>query len=233
MTFTQERQKKILIVLTAVLALLIVYRILTAEKPKTAPLTYKRGAVASSPVRQGVSSRAGGADPLNIFLERRVEKFQGVARDIFRMENPAPKRKWAASPPTPPVHVKTPEELAAEAARAAADAARADLSKFRFLGYLNADKDNTLFLSKDGELFLVKSGDQVLKNYKVIEAGKDSVVLFDTVTRAEVRIYLSGGAPSVQQPQQAPPKAPQQLQPAPESEPEPEQRPYRKRPASG
>lgn len=212
MTFTQERQKTILIALTAVLALLMIYRILTAEKPKTAPLTYKRGAVASSPVRQGVlSSRAGSADPLNVFLERRREKFSGVARDIFRMGNPAPKPKVAAAPPPPPVHVKTPEELAAEAAQAAADAARAaaqaaaetaraDLSKFRFLGYLT-DKDNTLFLSKDGELFIVKSGDQVLRNYKVKEAGKDSVVLLDTITRVEVRVYLSGSEPSAQQPQ--------------------------------
>lgn len=241
MTFTQERQKKILIALTAVLALLITYRILTAEKPKTAPLTYKRGAVASSPVRQGVLSQAGGADPLNVFLERRAEKFPGVARDIFRMENPAPRRKPAASQPAPPVHVKTPEEIAAEAALSAAEAARADLSKFRFLGYLTS-KDNTVFLSKDGELFIVKSGDQVLRNYKVIETGKDHVVLLDTITRVEVRIYLSGAAPSYQQPQpqQAPPLSPQQVQPQPQQSPQPvpqpqQQRPpiYRKRPASG
>jgi hypothetical protein len=203
MTFTQERQKKVLVALTAVLALLIIYRILTAEKPKTAPLTYQRGAVASSPVRQGVSSRAGSADPLNMFLERRGEKFPGVSRDIFRMANPAPKPKTGT---LPPVHVKTPEELAAEAAQAAADAAkaavqaaadaaRADLLKFRFLGYLTDKDSNKLFLSKDGELFIVKSGDQVLKNYKVKEAGKDSVVLLDTITRVEVRINLSDGKP--------------------------------------
>lgn len=239
MTFTQERQKKILVALTAVLALLITYRILAAEKPKTAPLTYQRGAVASSPVRQGVLSRAGGADPLNVFLERRRERFPGVARDIFRMENPAPKPKFAAPPPPPPVHVKTPEEIAAEAAQAAAETARTDLSKFSFLGYLT-DKDNTLFLSKDGQLFIVKSGGLVLGNYKVKEAGKDSVVLLDTVTRVEVRIYLSGGGPPAPLPQQQQPpqKSPQQLQqqPSPQPSPQPEQRRppiYRKLPASG
>lgn len=216
MTFTQERQKTILIALTAVLTLLMIYRILTAEKPKTAPLTYKRGAVASSPVRQGVSSRAGGADPLNVFLEQRGEKYPGVVRDIFRMANPAPPKPKTSTLP-PPVHVKTPEELAAEAAKAAADAAQAavqaaaeaartDLLKFRFLGYLT-DKDNTLFLSKEGELFIVKSGDQVLRSYKVKEAGKDYVVLLDTITRVEVRILLSGSDSSAQQPQpHQPPK---------------------------
>ena len=58
--------------------------------------------------------------------------------------------------PTPTIIVpvipeKTPEQLAAEAAQA-------DLSKFRFLGYLT-DKESSLFLAKDGETFIVRSGD--------------------------------------------------------------------------
>jgi hypothetical protein len=199
MTLSREKQKNILIALFAVLALLIVYRIFSAEKPKTAPLTYTRGAMASSAVRPGLAARAAGTDPLSVFLQRREEKFPGVARDIFRMENPArkpkavPKPVTAPTPTLPPVPVKTPEELAA-------DVARADLSKFRFLGYLT-DKDNTLFLSKDGENFVVKSGDKVLKNYMVKEAEKDHVVLFDTITRVEVRVELSGGEQSPQHPQ--------------------------------
>ncbi len=190
--FTLDRQRSVLTALLALLALLIIFRAVTAEKPKTAPLTYTRGAVASSRVRFGLAS---GAEPLDILLARREEKFPGVARDIFRMENPAPKPKAA---PPPPVHVPTPEEIAAEkaraaadAARAAAEAARADLSRFRFLGYL-AEKDRTLFLSKDGQLFVVKSGDTILKSYIVKEAGKDYVILHDTVTRAELRVPLSG-----------------------------------------
>lgn len=205
MKLPQIQQKNILIAVIAVLVFLIVYRIFTAEKPKTAPLTYARGAVASSPVRPGLLSRAAEADPLSVFLQRREEKFPGVARDIFRMGNPAPKPKpkpvpvaiskpvTAPTPTLPPVPVKTPEEIAA-------DLARADLSKFRFLGYLT-DKDNKLFLSKDGELFIVKSGDNVLKNYLVKGADKDHVVLFDTITRVEVRIELSGSEQTPQQQQ--------------------------------
>lgn len=198
MTLSPEQQKKILIMLVAVLALLIVYRMATAEKPKTAPLTYTQGAIAGSPVRPGLSSQATGVDPLSVFLQRREEKFARVARDIFRMENPAPpKPKPAAAsivtPTLPPVPVKTPEEIAA-------DLARADLSKFRFLGYLT-DKDNTLFLSKDGENYIVKSGDRVLKNYIVKQASKDHVILFDTITHVEVRIDLAGSEPA-SQPQQ-------------------------------
>jgi len=206
MAFTKEQENKLLVVLFAVLAVLVVYRTGTSEKPKTAPLTYGRGAVATSPVRKGPLT-SGGADPLLVFLERREEKFSAVVRDIFRMENPAPKKKPVVKPapaletrltptlpPAPPE--KTYEEIAAEMTRA-------DLSKFRFLGYLT-DKDNTLFLSKDGELFIVKSGDSVLKNYKIKEAGKDYVVLLDTITRVEVRIELSGAdqAPPLPQQQQ-------------------------------
>ncbi len=203
MTFTRKQQNVTLISLLAALALLNGYSFMTREKPKTAPLTYTPGAIASSPVRRGLAARTGGADPLNIFLEQRAEKYPGLVRDIFRMENPAPKVKpkvaSVATATVPPVPVKTPEELAAEAAaaavRAAAEAARADLSRFRFLGYLT-ERESKLFLSKDGELFIVKSGDAVLKTYKVKEASKDHVVLLDTVTGVEVRIELSGSEPS-------------------------------------
>jgi hypothetical protein len=200
---TQAQQKTVLIVLLAALVLLIVYRTLTEEKPKTMPLTYQRGAVASLPVRQGLSSRQAGSDPLNAFLERRGQKYPGVVRDIFRMENPVPKPKLVAShmTATPPVHIKSPEEIAAEAAQAAVAAARADLMKFQFLGYLT-EKDSTLFLSKDGELFIVKRGDTIMKSYKVKEGSKNYVVLLDTVTGVEVRLEIPSGELVTQQPQQ-------------------------------
>jgi len=193
-----EQEKKALAVLSAVLALLIVYRVATSEKPGTAPLVYPRGSVARSPVREGLVSVSRGADPLNVILARRQEKYPGVSRDIFRMENPAPKPKpkpapvIVAPPPPPPAPVKTPEQIAAENARA-------DLSKFRFLGYLTSE-DNTLFLSKDGEAFIVKSGDKLLASYRVKEAGKDYVILLDTATHVEVRVELSGGEPQPPQP---------------------------------
>ncbi|OGW38329.1 MAG: hypothetical protein A2X58_02395 [Nitrospirae bacterium GWC2_56_14] len=190
MAFSEQRKKNILSVLIVVLLLAIVYRFVTDEKPKTAPLVYAPGAVASAPVRRGLPSATASSDPLTVFFARRQEPFPGIKRDLFRMENPAPKRKPA---PVAPVVVpvlppeKTPEEIAAEAARA-------DLSKFRFLGYLT-DVDRSLFLSKDGETFIVKSGDRVLKNYTIKDAGKDYVILLDTATQVEVRIELSGSGP--------------------------------------
>jgi hypothetical protein len=200
MTFTREQQKITLGALIVLIALVNGYRFMTNEKPKTAPLMYERGAVASSPVRQGLLSRGSGADPLNVFLERHDERYPGVARDFFKMENPVVRQKPAQAstvkmpPPPPPTPERTPEEIAAEASRA-------DLSKFQFLGYLT-DKESSLFLSKDGELFIVKSGDRVLKNYKVKEANKDFVVLLDTVTRVEMRIDMSGSVTQLQTPQQ-------------------------------
>src|SRR5574337_25942 len=186
-----EQQKKLLFALLAVLAGLLAYRVVTAEKPKTAPLTYARGSVAASSVRTGVLSPSSAADPLQVFLVKREEKYPGLVRDIFRMENPAPPRPkpkpapvTAPTPTVPPVPQKTPEQIAEESARA-------DLSKFRFLGYLT-DRDSSLFLSKDGETFIVRSGDTVLKNYRVKEAGRDFVVLLDTLTKVEVRVELSG-----------------------------------------
>lgn len=201
MNLSPEKQKKLLIALLAVLAILITYRVLTAEKPRTAPLAFTRGAVAASMVRTGIQTPVAAADPLQLLLLQREGKFPGVIRDIFRMQNPAPARAkpvvltapTSTVPVPPPVPEKTPEEIAA-------DAARADLSKFRFLGYLT-DKDSSLFLSKDGETFIVRSGDSVLRNYRVKEAGKDYIVLFDTITRVERKVELSGGdAPAQQRP---------------------------------
>jgi len=207
MAFTKQQQKIVLGVVVTMLVLALIYRFVTDEKPKTAPLTYARGATAVAPVRRGLSAPAVSADPLTVFFARRHEPFPGAGRDLFRMETPAQKKPKPVTGPVvpvvpvvtapPPVPEKTPEEIAAELAKA-------DLSKFRFLGYLT-DGDRSLFLSKDGETFIVKSGDRVLKNYKIKDAGKDYVILQDTVTRVEVRVELSGSGPdpaaTSQQPQ--------------------------------
>jgi hypothetical protein len=198
MNLTRDQEKKALIVLFAVLLLLVVYRAVTAEKPKTAPLAFPPGSVAPTAVQRGLATMASGADPLNVFFAKREEKFPGVSRDIFRMENPAPRPiakpvpVVVAPPPAPTVPERTAEEIAA-------DLSRAELSKFQFLGYLT-EKDNTLFLSKEGELFVVKKGDTLLKSYKVKEASKDHVVLLDTVTHVEVRIDLAGSEPQAATP---------------------------------
>jgi len=203
MKLSTSQQKIVLIVLVALIVLINGYFYLIGEKPKTAPLTYTRGAIAVSKVRQGPSSRMAGADPLNVFLERRREKFPNVVRDIFRMENPVPKPKASRKPETPPARVKTQEEIAAEAAQAvaqaaraaaeaAAQAARADLMQFQLVGYLT-EKDSTLFLKKEGDLFIVKKGSKLIKSYKVKETGRNYVVLLDTITGVEVKLELPGG----------------------------------------
>jgi predicted RND superfamily exporter protein len=223
MKLTKAQQQIALLVLVALLVLINGYYYLTEEKPKTAPLTYARGAVAVSPARQGPSARTAGADPLNVFLERRREKYPEVVREIFLMENPAPPKPKAPpiSVAPPPVIVKTPEEIAAEAAQAAlaaakaateaaAQAARADLMKFQLLGYLT-DKDSTLFLSKEGELFTVKKGSNLLKSYRVKDAGKNYVILLDTITGVEVQLDLPGGEMSPQPGSPQPPMMPKKM----------------------
>jgi hypothetical protein len=96
--------------------------------------------------------------------------------------------------------VKTAEEIAA-------DIARADLAKFRYLGYVS-EKETTLFLSKDGEFFIVKIGDTTGTTYKIKEANKDFIIILDTATHVEGLVALSGDGtqqpPKPQQPQYAP-----------------------------
>ena len=221
MTFTKEQQKLLLGALIAVIVLVNGYRLLTAEGPRTAPLMYDRGAVASTPVRPAAQARGGAADPLSVVLERSAEPYPGVVRNIFRMENPAARPKPKPAPvvvtaPSPSAPERSPEEIAA-------DLARADLAKFRYLGYLS-EKETTLFLSKGGELFIVKIGDKIGTTYTIKEANKDFIVILDTATRVEGRVSLSGEVmPSSPQPQHTP----QQQLPPPLQQPPQPQRPQR------
>lgn len=210
MAFSKEQQKTALIASIAAFILLNGYRSLTREEPKTAPLVYPRGTVASTPVRQGVQARSGGSDPLSLFIARQAQPYPGVSRDIFRMAQPAARPAVRPVPavvtiplPTAPPE-RSPQEIAA-------DRARADLAKFRYLGYLT-EKDNTLFLSKDGELFIVKVGGRVLNTYTVKDANKDAVVLLDTATNVEQRVEMAGDG-AQQAPPQQPQRAPQPVVP--------------------
>jgi len=199
MTITKEQQKALLAVLLGTIVLMNAYSFLAEDAPKTAPLVYERGAKASTPVRTGLQSRSGGADPLAVYLNLSKQSYPGVSRDIFRMQNPQTAKPKPApvvvvtAPAAPAGPQKTPEELAA-------DQSRAELLKFKYLGYL-VEKDMTLFLSKAGELFVVKVGDKVLAGYTVKEANKDFVVILDTATRVEGRVPLAGGETQFQQPQ--------------------------------
>ena len=192
MTLTRGRQIQVLVVLVAAMAVIYVYQRVTAEAPRTAPLTYTRGMTVSSPVRRGIASPGAQADPLNLFLERQVERYPGVRRDLFRFSGDGAVQRPRPVVVSKPVVTQQPVQLPERSpAEIAAEQARADLSSFRFLGYLT-DKDSSLFLSKDGELFIAKSGDRLLKNYMIKSAGKDHVVLLDTETKVEVRIELTG-----------------------------------------
>jgi len=187
------QQKKVLILLVAAIIALAAYQQATEAPPLTRPLAFTQGMKADSPVRMGITSVSVVSDPLTLFLERRADRYPGVARDIFRTSDLAPAKPkpivtqpavTVVTQPISTVPVKTAEEIAA-------DAARADLAKFRFLGYLT-DKDSSLFLSKEGELFIKKKGDIVQKTYQIRSLGTDHVVLYDTVTKVEARIELSG-----------------------------------------
>lgn len=191
MALKQGRQVQILIILIASIAVIYLYQRVTEEPPRTMPLTYTRGMTVSSPVRRGLAVPGAQADPLTLFLERKIERYPGVKRDLFRFSGDGTVQRPKPVIVTRPVEtapVPVPERSPAEIA---ADRARAELASFRFLGYLT-DKDSSLFLSKDGELFIVRSGDPILKSYRVKASGRDFVVLMDTITNVEVRVELTG-----------------------------------------
>ncbi len=199
---TKSQEKKLFSILIIILTFLIIYRVLTAETPRTQPLRYAPGLKVTAPLRQGRTASGREQDPVSIVLARHVERYPGVIRDLFHLQGDGIVRKKIVVPVvktlptpttimTPSIPQKTPTEIAS-------DNAREDLLSFRFLGYLtDKDKDSSLFLSKDGELFIAKTGDRLLKNYKVKESGKDFVILLDTETKVEVRIELTGSGEEI------------------------------------
>jgi len=115
MTFTKEHQKMALFAMIAIIVLINSYYHVAGDQPKTAPLAFTRGMVASSPVRYGLQARGGKSDPLSVVTERSREPYPGVIRDIFRMERSAAHPRSKPTPTVvviapPSVPVLTPEE---------------------------------------------------------------------------------------------------------------------------
>lgn len=106
------------------------------------------------------------------------------ARDLFQAKRPPPPpvRSLAAPPPPPP---KTPEELAAEAARA-------ELAQFRLIGIVARGGRAQGFLMKGEQSFMVYAGDRAGDRFTVESITTEGVVLKDPRTGVSGQIAVSG-----------------------------------------
>ena len=184
--------KSILIILLSVLALIIIYRVVTHAKPKTAPLKYVKGKAIIKPeeiTARDADKKDGTGLRLDLLNKKLGDSIQ-IARNIFAplYTPPPPPKKPALPPPLqkPEVKVPTPEEIAAEKAKA-------ELLKFKYLGFMNKGGVNEVFLSKDNELISTKKGEVVKGRYLIKDINPNAVIIQDKETQIEQVVNLSGG----------------------------------------
>lgn len=185
--------KSILIILLSVWAILIIYRIVSYEKPKTAPLKYVKGKAiikAEEITARDADKKAGVGlrlDLLNKKLGDSVQITRNIFAPLYTPPPPPPKKPLAPPlPPKPEIKVPKPEEIAIEKSKT-------ELKKFKYLGFLNKDGVNEAFLSKDNELISVKKGEIIKGKYLIKEITAATVIIQDKEIQIEETINLSGG----------------------------------------
>lgn len=128
--------------------------------------------------------------PKNIFAPLPTEKtVSSVAKRRVPPLSPVPAPVPAPVPPVaapaaPPP--PSPEELAAQAARQ-------ELARFRYLGYLSRDGRDQAFLSKGKELYIVRNDETIEQTVLVKTVMPSSVILRETRTQVERTVPLVEG----------------------------------------
>jgi hypothetical protein len=198
------RQKKVLLMLLAGLALAVLYALWTAPRPQQAP--------AKSPAERSQKASApqkGSEFQVHLqLMSRERQSYGGFRRNIFaplyrETLSPPVVAKAVPAPPPPPQPV--PEEV-----EEPEEDTRRELARFTFLGFLKKDEVKSIFLSSGGEIFVVKSGDRFGRDFVVaalsnnnlqIRQGNDPrIINIPLVEQAPlVQAYTSGVSPNARQ----------------------------------
>ena len=195
-----DRKKKLFIVLLAVWGGLLIYRFVSFEGPRTAPMKYTKGAVSTANKGEGEGSmklrtellKQEPASPLsetkNIFAPLVSPKPPPPSEPVRPRSSPPPPPSVALPPPPPPeIRGPTPEELALAQARS-------ELTEIRYLGFLdrgNGKREG--FFSKRQEAVIAEKGETVFGHFMVKELSENLSVIEEAATHAEVTLQLSEG----------------------------------------
>lgn len=118
--------------------------------------------------------------PKNIFASLPADETKPKVAMVHRAPPPPPKVEAPAVLPGP-----TPEELAAQAAQA-------ELTQFRYLGYLSRQGRQEAFLSKGKDLHIVRTGDTIEQRVLVKTVTPTDVTLQETRSQVEKKVLLAG-----------------------------------------
>lgn len=188
-----------LFLLGGVWAGLVLWGVAFTPEPERAPLKYVSGQKAAREAGRG-KTEAGLTVRVDLLEagQRQAEGTFVAPKNIFApLRNEEPGEKFAKahrvlSPPLPPPPVApvapagpTPEELAAQAARA-------ELAKFRYLGFLSREGRDEVFLSNGKALHIVKAGETIEQRVLVKAVTSTDVTLQETRSQVEKKVLLAG-----------------------------------------
>ena len=168
-----NRQRLILAVLLGVLALAIGYSIVRFPRQEKAD---KPSAVTAA-TPSGANRKSAGGVETRVHLEllqKNQESFTGFKKNIFApifrdlSKLPPVKPVIPAPPPPPPPPVTPPTAI---------NTAEQELAQFTFLGFLDREKNKTIFLAKNKEIFLVKKGERIAGKYEAAAITDDALTL--------------------------------------------------------
>ena len=184
-----NRQKVLLLILLVVLVLAATYSFLRMPQQKTVG---KLKNIPGGPVeaRKSDSSKTS-LKKVNLeLLDKPMPRFTGFNRNIFwlRPVDIFKKLPPPAPPPPPPPPPPSADELLSQAARA-------ELAKFTFLGFLLKDKRRTVFLAKDKEIFVVKKGDKIANKFEVTAISDVDLAISSTSGHGQIVIPLIENMP--------------------------------------
>ncbi len=196
---TRRSQWLTLCILLGIWAGVAIWVVADAPEPQRVPLKYVTGRASRTDASR---FQAGAGLKVNLDLlaaaRRRADKAFIAPKNIFAplpTEKMAPthaKRPALAPPPAPAVAAPavppppSPEELAAQAARQ-------ELSQFRYLGYLSRDGKEEAFLSKGKELYIVRSDAMIEQRVLVKTVTATGVTLQEPRSRVERTVPLVEG----------------------------------------
>ena len=163
----------IVLMATAIMAVAYDFRgVFDTAPPKlpstTAPATQKR------PARMQTDRE------MTLHLEsllNQEQRFEIGARNLFRMQEPAPQRKDPDPPPNP-------------GGQLLADPPKPSLP-LTFYGFADRRNEPRRIFLQDGQgIFLARLGDTVAGRYKVLEISRESVTIEDTLQNFQQRVPL-------------------------------------------
>ena len=182
-----NRQKVLLLVLLALLAVAATYAYFRMPEQKTvAKLKFTPGSPAET--RKADTGKSDLKRLKLDLLDRPSPRFAGFKRNIFWLRPYATAKKLPPPPPPPPPKTPPPPPPPQ-------DPMVKEIAKFTYLGFLKKDTKKYVFLSKDKEIFVVKKGDNIANSYIVTNVSEDFLTINSASGGDEIVIPLVENMP--------------------------------------